>query len=187
MLILTSTSLKTLHKGRITVLLILAQLALCGGCRSDRGALDRDRTIDTTLTVNFTGTTVVAQITLTNRSPQPYPVAKFDVPADGKMYGPLFAITLDGRPIPYMGWMAKRSIGKDSFVWLRPGQSISSRIGLEPSYDLSGAGEYRIRYTSSGIAPPGWTHQPIGFEEATLRLPKRDRTSRRFLRQVKRA
>jgi len=90
---------------------------------------------------------VVVNVTITNTSPHPVTLLKWQLPSD-EMEAPLFRITRDDRlPVRYLGAMVKRTPPQaDDLVKLPPGAALSYEVELTGSYDLSRSGRYTIEY-----------------------------------------
>jgi peptidyl-Lys metalloendopeptidase len=91
---------------------------------------------------------VVVKVTFTNTSGSPQYVLKSHTPFE-EIEAPLFEITRDGKPVRYMGAVAKRGAptAADYFL-LKPGASYSARVELSALYDMGTTGDYAIRYHS---------------------------------------
>jgi peptidyl-Lys metalloendopeptidase len=91
---------------------------------------------------------VVVKVTFTNTSGSPQYVLKSHTPFE-EIEAPLFEITRDGKPVRYMGAVAKRGAptAADYFL-LKPGASYSARVELSSLYDMGTTGDYAIRYHS---------------------------------------
>jgi peptidyl-Lys metalloendopeptidase len=95
---------------------------------------------------------VVVKVTFTNTSGSPQYVLKSRTPFD-EIEAPLFEITRDGKPVRYLGIIAKRGAptAEDYFL-LKPGASYSARVELSALYDMGTTGDYAIRYHSGKAA-----------------------------------
>jgi peptidyl-Lys metalloendopeptidase len=91
---------------------------------------------------------VVVKVTFTNTSGSPQYVLKSHTPFE-EIEAPLFEITRDGKPVRYLGAVAKRGAptAADYFL-LKPGASYSARVELSALYDMGTTGDYAIRYHS---------------------------------------
>jgi peptidyl-Lys metalloendopeptidase len=91
---------------------------------------------------------VVVKVTFTNTSGSPQYVLKSHTPFE-EIEAPLFEITRDGKPVRYMGAIAKRGAptAADYFL-LKPGASYSAKVELSALYDMGTTGDYAIRYHS---------------------------------------
>jgi peptidyl-Lys metalloendopeptidase len=89
---------------------------------------------------------VVVKVTFTNTSGSPQYVLKSHTPFE-EVEAPLFEITRDGKPVRYMGLVAKRGAptAADYFL-LKPGASYSVKVELSALYDMGATGDYAIRY-----------------------------------------
>jgi peptidyl-Lys metalloendopeptidase len=95
---------------------------------------------------------VVVKVTFTNTSGSPQYVLKSHTPFE-EIEAPLFEITRDGKPVRYMGAIAKRGAptAADYFL-LKPGASYSARVELSSLYDMGTTGDYAIRYHSGAAS-----------------------------------
>jgi peptidyl-Lys metalloendopeptidase len=95
---------------------------------------------------------VVVKVTFTNTSGSPQYVLKSHTPFD-EIEAPLFEITRDGKPVRYMGAVAKRGAptAADYFL-LKPGASYSARVELSALYDMGTTGDYAISYHTGRAA-----------------------------------
>jgi peptidyl-Lys metalloendopeptidase len=61
----------------------------------------------------------------------------------------LFVVSLEGKPIEYIGPHYKRlAAEKDDFVVLAPGKTLTRDVSIERFYDLSQTGDYTIQYAA---------------------------------------
>jgi peptidyl-Lys metalloendopeptidase len=89
---------------------------------------------------------VVVKVTFTNTSGSPQYVLKSHTPFE-EVEAPMFEITRDGKPVRYMGAIAKRGAPTASdYFLLKPGASYSVRVELSSLYDMGTTGDYAIRY-----------------------------------------
>ena len=101
---------------------------------------------------------VVVEVTITNTSSAPQTILKWHTPF-GAIEEPLFAVTRDGAPVPYLGKRYKRPAptAKDYYL-LKAGASYTSRVELSALYDMTVTGDYTVTYNSGstqlfGAAP----------------------------------
>ena len=89
---------------------------------------------------------VLVTVTVSNLHKHTVRVLKWFTAAEG-VEEPLFAVTRDGEPVPYIGAHYKRPAvtGKD-YISLKAGQSISHTVNLADYYDLSQSGHYEVFY-----------------------------------------
>ena len=81
---------------------------------------------------------------LTNDGRRDYSVLKWRTPLDG-LRSDCLAVTRNGKKIPYDGIYMKRSMpGPDQFLFLVPGQTVSSTFDVSEGYDMTKAGKYSI-------------------------------------------
>ncbi|HEX4954085.1 MAG TPA: M35 family metallo-endopeptidase [Thermoanaerobaculia bacterium] len=92
---------------------------------------------------------VVVHFSLANLGTSPAHVLSWQTPVAG-VEANLFAVSLDGRPVPYLGRLVKRATPTaQDYLTIGPGESISARVELSALYDLTRAGEYAIQYRAS--------------------------------------
>jgi peptidyl-Lys metalloendopeptidase len=91
---------------------------------------------------------VVVKVTFTNISASPQYVLKSHTPFE-EVEAPMFEITRDGKPVRYMGAIAKRGAptAADYFL-LKPGASYTAKVELSALYDMATTGDYAIRFHS---------------------------------------
>src|SRR5512138_609229 len=89
---------------------------------------------------------VLVTVTLSNPTRHTVRVLKWFTPAEG-VEEPLFVVTRDGEPVPYLGAIYKRPgvTGKD-YLALKAGESVAYTVSLAETYDLSQAGQYEVSY-----------------------------------------
>jgi hypothetical protein len=63
-------------------------------------------------------------------------------------------VTLDGKEVNYKGPMAKRIMPPpaDSYISIKPGDSLSVKVDLLKAYDIKANGFYHIKYNSEAIS-----------------------------------
>ena len=89
---------------------------------------------------------VVVKVTLTNTSDTPQYVLKWLTPFQG-LDTPLFEVTRDGEPVPYLGPIIKRPVPKKSdYFVIKPGATHTVKVELSALYDMSVTGDYQISY-----------------------------------------
>jgi peptidyl-Lys metalloendopeptidase len=94
---------------------------------------------------------VTLHVTITNRNGHPIRMLKWLAPL-ADLEGPLFVVTLDGKPVPYLGKLVKRVPPTEAdYITLAPGDSLARDVDLARYYDLSVSGKYAIEYD---VAPP---------------------------------
>lgn len=98
-------------------------------------------------------------MTLTNRGEGPLEVLSWFTPFEG-WFADAIDLTLDDRPIPYKGPLAKRgNPGAEDFFLLGAGQQSQADADLTLAYDLSRPGRYQLSYRAQpltltrGVAP----------------------------------
>jgi peptidyl-Lys metalloendopeptidase len=89
---------------------------------------------------------VLVTVTVSNPHKHTVRVLKWFTAAEG-VEEPLFAVTRDGEPVPYLGAHYKRPAvtGKD-YISLKAGQSVSHTVNLAEYYELSQSGQYEVFY-----------------------------------------
>ena len=104
---------------------------------------------------------VAVVVTMTNDSGATAYLPKWQTPF-GAVEAPLFEVTRDGQPVPYLGRMVKRAApGPDDYIALAPGASRSVRVELSALYRMDVTGAYSIRYRDGMLqlfGKPGGTH-----------------------------
>ncbi|MBJ6762995.1 peptidase M35 [Myxococcaceae bacterium JPH2] len=89
---------------------------------------------------------VKLSVSFTNISPRPVSLLRWFMPLDG-MEEPLFQVTLDGKPVPFLGPHYKRPMPAEvDYRRLHPGETISGPVILSDLYDLSRSGRYVVRF-----------------------------------------
>ena len=89
---------------------------------------------------------VAVVVTMTNTSPVTQYLLKWQTPF-GAVEAPLFDVTRDGQPVPYLGRMVKRAPpAPGDYIALAPGASRSVRVALSALYRMDVTGAYSIRY-----------------------------------------
>jgi peptidyl-Lys metalloendopeptidase len=82
---------------------------------------------------------------LTNRSAEPVWMLRWNTPWDG-WRGTIFAVSFQGRDLPYQGPMVKRGDPTAAeYMKFRAGESIIIGLDLSQVYDMSKPGEYTVR------------------------------------------
>lgn len=94
---------------------------------------------------------VLVTVTLTNRSATTQYLLAWQTPLAG-VTAPLFEVTRDGQPVPYLGIQAKRPApGAADYIALAPGASRSTTVELSTLYDMRVTGAYSVRYRAAGV------------------------------------
>ena len=137
--------MKTKHRFRALLFALLAALLITTGA----GAAQKDGPV-VNLSVEQGGfdstQDVLVTVTISNPHNHTIKVLKWFTPVDG-VEEPLFAVTRDGEPVPYIGAQYKRpEVTGQDYLSLKSGESISSTVNLGEYYDLSGSGQYEIFY-----------------------------------------
>lgn len=91
---------------------------------------------------------VLVTVTISNPNKNSVRILKWFTPGDG-VEEALFAVTVDGEPVDYIGAVYKRpaATGND-YITLKAGESISYVVNLGEFYDLSRRGTYAISYSA---------------------------------------
>jgi peptidyl-Lys metalloendopeptidase len=89
---------------------------------------------------------VMVQVTISNPTGKPVKVLKWFTPVED-VEEPLFAVTVDGAPVSYIGALYKRPApAAADYVTLKAGESFTRTVDLGAYYDLSVSGTYTVRY-----------------------------------------
>lgn len=109
---------------------------------------------------------VVVDVTITNTSSAPQTILKWHTPFGG-VEGPLFAVTRDGAPVPYLGRQYKRPAptAKDYYL-LKPGASYTTKVELSALYDMRVTGDYTVTYNTGSAQLFGAALQSAAPAEA---------------------
>jgi peptidyl-Lys metalloendopeptidase len=94
---------------------------------------------------------VLVTVTLINRSATIQYLLAWQTPLAG-VAAPLFDVTRDGQPVPYLGIQAKRAApAAADYIALAPGASRSVTVELSKLYDMSVTGAYSVRYRAGKL------------------------------------
>lgn len=116
---------------------------------------------DTVLTTRLAGPQVVGvngpiELTFTvyNQTDSVKTFCKWHTPFEPLLSKYLDITSSKGEEVSYMGPMAKRVMPPpaDSYISVKPGDSISAKVDLREAYQLSAPGDYRIHYNSEGVS-----------------------------------
>ena len=89
---------------------------------------------------------VLVTVTVSNPTRHTVRVLKWFTPAEG-VEEPLFAVTKNGEPVPYIGAHYKRpAVTGNDYISLKAGESISNTVNIADYYDLSQSGQYDVFY-----------------------------------------
>ena len=125
------------HFQFIVFVFVLAALLMTAG---NAGAAPKDGpvvTISTTQSEYIASQEVLINVTISNPTRHAVRVLKWFTPAEG-VEEPLFTVTRDGEPVPYIGAIYKRpaATGKD-YIALKAGESLVRTVNLADSYDAT--------------------------------------------------
>jgi len=111
---------------------------------------------------------IAITFTLANTGAGSARVLRWQTPLAG-IEADIFAVTVDGEPVPYFGRLIKRAAPEaEDWIEVGPGQSVSAEFDLSSVYDMTRRGEYAVRYrtelqSTSDTEPP---ELPAAGEEA---------------------
>jgi peptidyl-Lys metalloendopeptidase len=104
---------------------------------------------------------VAVVVTMTNTSAVTEYLLTWQTPF-GAVEAPLFEVTRDGQPVPYLGRQVKRTAPTPAdYIALAPGASRSVRVELSSLYAMGTTGAYSIRYRDGALqlfSRPGVAH-----------------------------
>jgi peptidyl-Lys metalloendopeptidase len=104
---------------------------------------------------------VAVVVTMTNTSAVTEYLLTWQTPF-GAVEAPLFEVTRDGQPVPYLGRQVKRTAPTPAdYIALAPGASRSVRVELSALYAMGTTGAYSIRYRDGALqlfSRPGVAH-----------------------------
>ena len=104
---------------------------------------------------------VAVVVTMTNTSAVTEYLLAWQTPF-GAVEAPLFEVTRDGQPVPYLGRQVKRAAPTPAdYIALAPGASRSVRVELSSLYAMGTTGAYSIRYRDGALqlfSRPGVAH-----------------------------
>jgi len=104
------------------------------------------------LQVDLTLHGAIADVTITNPSDQPVRVLAWTLP-DSDLQEPLFQLTRDGQPVPYIGPMYKRAQPDASdYVTIAAGATVTRSVNLANFYDMRTTGNYTVELGTSMVA-----------------------------------
>lgn len=110
---------------------------------------------DANITASVSGDDILVTVVLINHATEPFPLLRWNLPADGRMTGSLFEVDRNGKQQEYVGEMVKRRVTADDYTFLQPGKEYKTTVGLKQGYDVKANGEYRIRYRAWNQLPGG--------------------------------
>jgi peptidyl-Lys metalloendopeptidase len=94
---------------------------------------------------------VLVNVSITNTGKQPISILRWYTPVDG-VKADLFAVTLDGNPVEYLGPQYKRPAPSAAdYLTLNSGETIQTIIDLAGYYDLSTTGFYQVSYNAEAF------------------------------------
>lgn len=117
------------------------------------------------ITLNFEKTAFAADesvpvvVSIRNEGKAAARVLRWLTPLDG-VTDDLFAVTIDGKPIEYIGADYKRAAPTDKdYITLQPGETYETTVDLAGYYDLSQTGFYQVSYRAESVT--GYPSQPV--------------------------
>jgi peptidyl-Lys metalloendopeptidase len=88
------------------------------------------------------------RFTLTNPSPAPLWVLRWNTPLEERWKGTIFTVTSGMKEIPYQGPMTKRGDpGREEYVEIPAGGSVSGEADLAQVYEMKKPGKYVVQVT----------------------------------------
>jgi peptidyl-Lys metalloendopeptidase len=94
---------------------------------------------------------VALVVTITNTSAATQYLLRWQTPFEA-FEAPLFEVTRDGQPVPYLGRQVKRAAPTAAdYIALAPGASRSVRVELSAPYRMDATGAYSIRYRDDAL------------------------------------
>ena len=148
--------------------LFLVAVAACSPSTSnttdtttDTTAVATNTVADTSLTAKLTiqqtlvlGSPIEMTFTVYNKTDSSRTFCKWHTPFEPLMSKYLDITSTTGEEVAYKGPMAKRMMPPpaDSYVSVKPGDSLSVNVDLLKAYDLKAAGTYTIKYNAEGIS-----------------------------------
>ena len=110
---------------------------------------------DASITASVSGDDILVTVVLINQAAEPFPLLRWNLPADGRMTSSLFEVDRNGEQQEYVGEMVKRRVTRDDYLFLQPGKEYKTTVGLKQGYDVKANGEYKIRYRAWNQLPSG--------------------------------
>ena len=145
----------------VCALMLMFQLALAGcnsGGQSVSAQTEKHPSMnppEASITASSAGDDIAVTVVLVNRGAEPFPLLRWNLPADGRLTGSLFEVYRNGVTQQYFGEMVKRSVTSDDYLLLQPGKEYRTTISLKQAYDVKASGEYRIGYRAWNQLPGG--------------------------------
>lgn len=94
---------------------------------------------------------VVVEVIIQNPSDRTIQLLKWHTPLED-IERPLFIVTINGNPVPYVGKLVKRAAPvKQDYIEFKPGDQVRMNVTLSDVYDLSAPGEYRVIYETASF------------------------------------
>jgi peptidyl-Lys metalloendopeptidase len=94
---------------------------------------------------------VILHVTITNPLDHAIRILKWFTPIEG-VKEPLFVITRDGKPVPYLGMFVKRAAPTEvNYFTLKAGESLIYDVDLATYYDFSVSGNYTVTYNTASM------------------------------------
>ena len=141
-----------MFRSKIAVILFIGILVLSAlGANSSARAAAPDTNLSVTVTAALPGfaasDAVLVDVTITNLGSRPARILKWFTPAED-VEEPLFAVSLNGSPVSYLGPIYKRPAATGSdYVSLKAGESLTRTVDLSAYYDFSASGDYSLQYS----------------------------------------
>jgi peptidyl-Lys metalloendopeptidase len=91
----------------------------------------------------------LVRVTLSNGGAQDLYLLHWQTAVRG-VQGDIFDVRLNGKPVPYVGRLYKWAKPQaEDYVRVPAGNSVSAEVDLTAYYDMSGTGEYTVRYRTA--------------------------------------
>lgn len=117
---------------------------------------------------------VVIHVTISNASDHPVRVLKWFTPAED-VEEALFAVSVDGAPVSYLGPVYKRPAPKgEDYLSLKAGESLTRDVDLAAYYDFSVTGTYAVHYEV--VSPDLYTEKGDGLLKRADRMTSNEVT-----------
>jgi peptidyl-Lys metalloendopeptidase len=127
----------------LALILAFSSLGASTGSASNAAAVV---TLSAGQTVFTADQSVTVQVTISNPTGKPVKVLKWFTPVED-VEEPLFAVSVDGAPVSYIGALYKRPApAAADYMTLKAGESVTRAVDLGAYYNLSVSGTYTVRY-----------------------------------------